>query len=131
MMISQGFGYSSNDEYLRVKSLYSSQSCNNSNDALTNSITQPIKPYSPPLSPISSNSCNDQHANAENAQFDEQLKHLQKNNNMYLNGKENFNSTSIKISPAELMNGKSNDIQTNGHHLSEASISLSNKSLQR
>ena len=131
MMISHGFANPSNDDYPRVKSPCSPQSRSNSNDALTNSMTQPIKPQSPPLSPVSPNSCKDPHTNAENSQFEEQLKHIQqKNNNMYLNGKENFNNTSIKISPAELMNGNGNGVQTNGHHLSQASITL-NKSIQR
>ncbi|KNC22393.1 hypothetical protein FF38_04660 [Lucilia cuprina] len=112
MMITHGYANPLSDDYPRVRSPQLPQSRSNSNDALTSSTSsttqQPLKPQSPtPLTAVSPTiaSLKDKHTEAENSLIEEQLQHLNKNNNLYLNGNGHVNNaSSIPITPVELSN---------------------------
>lgn len=110
MMISHGYAYPSSDDYPRVRSPQLPQSRSNSNDALTSTTSytaQPLKSQSPTsLTPNTTTKFyKENHTEAENSLIEEQLQHLKKNNNLYLNGNGHVNNNaSMKISPVELTN---------------------------
>lgn len=104
MMISNGYANPSNDDYPRVRSPQSRSSSNDALSSSTSSAIQPLKPQSPtPLTSKNTLPYSENHTEAENSLIEEQLQHLKKSNNLYLNGNGHVN----KISPVELTNHNS------------------------
>ncbi|KAM7351323.1 tudor and KH domain containing protein papi isoform 1-T3 [Cochliomyia hominivorax] len=115
MMIAHGYAYPASDDYPRVRSPQLPQSRSNSDDALTNSTSSTIqeekqqqsqqKQQQPqnPQTPVTTQ-YNDKHTEAENSLIEEQLQHLKKNNNLYLNGNGHISNASIKLQPVDLIN---------------------------
>lgn len=144
-MILHGYALPSHDDYPHARSPINTNH-SNSNDALTSSTSSSMSLFKSPNSPhppLSPSYSDDIHTDsAEDALIEEQLQHLQKNNNLYLNGSNNTNTT--KMSPLEFFNGNISVAETsstttrpaattNGHnhHISLQSSSALNGNPQR